>query len=235
MNRGAVIRYIDMTMEEGFSIQRGMNFFVRGKEYGIILMSVRSNAPYADRFEDNGTTIIYEGHDVQSNYCPNGKEPKEVDQPMTFPSGTLTENGKFYQAALKYKSSGTAKVIKVYEKINNGIWVYNGYFNLTDAWIEKSGVRNVFKFKLEMIDDVINDENSNGPSDLELEHNRLIPTQVKVEVWKRDKGKCVNCGSNLKLHYDHIIPFSKGGSSTTAANIQLLCAKCNLKKFNNIE
>lgn len=31
MNRGAVIRYIDMTMEEGFSIQRGMNFFVRGK------------------------------------------------------------------------------------------------------------------------------------------------------------------------------------------------------------
>lgn len=68
---------------------------------------------------------------------------------MTLPSGTLTENGKFYQAALKYKSSGTAKVIKVYEKINNGIWVYNGYFNLTDAWIEKSGVRNVFKFKLE--------------------------------------------------------------------------------------
>lgn len=64
MNRGDVIRYIDMSMEEGFSIQRGMNYTVSNKEYGIILMSVRFNAPYADRFEDNGTTIIYEGHDV---------------------------------------------------------------------------------------------------------------------------------------------------------------------------
>ena len=95
MKRGDVIRYIDMSMEEGLSLQRGMNYTVSNREYGIILMSVRSNAPYADRFEDNGTTIIYEGHDVQSNYCPKGKEPKEVDQPMTLPSGTLTENGKF--------------------------------------------------------------------------------------------------------------------------------------------
>lgn len=77
MKRSDVIRYIDMSMEEGFSIQRGMNFNVSNKEYGIILMSVRSNAPYADRFEDNGTTIIYEGHDVQSNYCPKAKSPKK--------------------------------------------------------------------------------------------------------------------------------------------------------------
>lgn len=50
-----------MTMEEGFSIQRGMNFNIANKDYAIILMSVRKNAPYTDRFEDNGTTIIYEG------------------------------------------------------------------------------------------------------------------------------------------------------------------------------
>ncbi len=235
MKRGDVIRYIDMSMEEGFSIQRGMNFTASNKEYGIILMSVRRNAPYADRFEDNGITIIYEGHDIQSNYCPKGKEPKEVDQPMTLPSGKLTENGKFYQAALNYKSTGIAKIIKVYEKIKAGIWVYNGYFRLTDAWIEKVGVRNVFKFKLEMIDEDISIDVLGEPTDLELEHNRLIPTQVKVEVWKRDKGRCVKCGSDVNLHYDHIIPFSKGGSSTTAANIQLLCAKCNLRKHNNIE
>lgn len=235
MKRGDVIRYIDMTMEEGFSIQRGMNYTVSNKEYSIILMSVRKNAPYADRFEDNGTTIIYEGHDIQANHCPNGKVPKEVDQPMMLPSGTLTENGKFYQAALNYKSTGIAKTIKVYEKIKDGIWVYNGYFRLTDAWIEQDAVRDVFKFKLEMIEEECPVKNLDSPSDLELEHNRLIPTPVKVEVWKRDKGKCVKCGSNINLHYDHIIPFSKGGASTTAANIQLLCAKCNLKKHDNIE
>jgi len=198
-------------------------------------MSVCINAPYADRVEDNGTTIIYEGHDVQSNYCPIGKTPKEVDQPMMLPSGVLTENVKFYQSAHNYKDTGFAKIIKVYEKIKDGIWVFNGYFRLIDAWIETSGERNVFKFKLEMIDDDVSTAVGSNLTELELEHNRLIPTQVKVDVWKRDKGKCVKCGSNINLHYDHIIPFSKGGSSTTAANIQLLCAKCNLKKHDNIE
>jgi len=95
MNRGDVIRYVDMTISEGFSIQRGMNFNVNGRDYGIILMSVRKNAPYADRFEDNGTTIIYEGHDVQSNYIDDGRNPKDIDQPMNTPFGGLTENGKF--------------------------------------------------------------------------------------------------------------------------------------------
>lgn len=86
-----------------------------------------------------------------------------------------------------------------------------------------------------MLEDTNTDDLSKESSELELEHNRLIPTQVKMDVWKRDKGRCVKCGSNINLHYDHIIPFSKGGSSTTAANIQLLCARCNLKKHDNIE
>ena len=72
MNRSDVIRYVDMTIEEGFSIQRGMNFNIANKEYGIILMSVRKNAPYADRFEDNGTTIIYAR--CPTELCPGGKQ-----------------------------------------------------------------------------------------------------------------------------------------------------------------
>lgn len=236
MKRGDVIRYVDMTIEEGFSIQRGMNFNVANREYGIILMSVRPNAPYADRFEDDGTTIIYEGHDVQANYVPAGKESKDVDQPMTLPSGLLTENGKFFEAAKAYQSGKLAKIIKVYEKIKAGIWSYNGLFRLADSWMEASGGRQVFKFRLEMIDDIDDvTAEQDEPTILEQEHNRLIPTSVKVEVWQRDKGQCVYCGSKTNLHYDHIIPFSKGGSSTTAANIQLLCAKCNLKKHDNIE
>lgn len=234
-NCGNEIVYWDVAVDfEKHTVED--NFNIANKEYGIILMSVRPNAPYADRFEDNGTTIIYEGHDVQKNFAPNGADPKTIDQPMTIPSGSLCENGKFFTAAKEYQAGKPVKLIKVYEKINSGIWVYNGFFRLTDSWIEPSNGRNVFKFRLEMIDDDISAAGTETvPTELELEHNRLIPTSVKVEVWKRDKGCCVYCGSKTNLHYDHIIPFSKGGSSTTAANIQLLCATCNLRKHDNIE
>jgi hypothetical protein len=65
------------------------------------------------------------------------------------------------------------------------------------------------------------------------ENDRVIPTNVKRAVWVRDKGQCVQCGSNLNLEYDHIIPHSQGGSNTER-NIQILCQDCNRKKSNNI-
>ena len=57
-----VISYLEMCAREGTSLQRGMNFGLGGV-HSVVLMSVRPNAPYRDRFEDNGTTLIYEGHD----------------------------------------------------------------------------------------------------------------------------------------------------------------------------
>jgi hypothetical protein len=63
--------------------------------------------------------------------------------------------------------------------------------------------------------------------------SRRISQKVKDLVWNRDNGKCVQCGSNLNLEFDHIIPFSKGGSNTYR-NIQLLCENCNRKKSSKI-
>jgi hypothetical protein len=64
--------------------------------------------------------------------------------------------------------------------------------------------------------------------------NRLISTQTKNAVWRRDGGRCIECGSQERLEYDHIIPVSKGGSNTER-NIQLLCEKCNRKKSDKIQ
>lgn len=66
------------------------------------------------------------------------------------------------------------------------------------------------------------------------DRRRKIPKEIKRQVWKRDKGMCIECGSKLNLEYDHIIPFSKGGSNSVL-NIQLLCQKCNNKKRDKIE
>jgi HNH endonuclease len=90
------------------------------------------------------------------------------------------------------------------------------------------GQRKVFKFHLRPVEKKL----LGGVQ--ELPQSRIIPTSVKLEVWKRDGGKCVKCGSKDNLHYDHDIPFSKGGSSLTAANVQLLCARHNLAKSDKI-
>ena len=60
-----------------------------------------------------------------------------------------------------------------------------------------------------------------------------IPEDVRFFVWRRDGGKCAKCGGKENLEFDHIIPFSKGGSSTEK-NIQLLCEKCNREKSDKI-
>lgn len=56
-----------------------------------------------------------------------------------------------------------------------------------------------------------------------------IPKDVRLAVWARDEGCCVECGSDFDIQYDHIIPFSMGGASTVE-NLQLLCARCNQMK-----
>jgi hypothetical protein len=226
---GDVIGYFDMCAEEGTSLRKGMNFRLRGRT-SVILMSTRPGAPYKDKVEDGGKVLIYEGHD--NPRPPNGMNPKEVDQVARNPDGTPTQNGMFYEAANSHTNgSSQPEIVKVYEKIKTGIWVYNGLFSLFGAWLEQSGGRKVFKFRLELR------EGDSVPSVHErvVEQTRVIPSSVKLEVWKRDEGKCIKCGSRDNLHFDHIIPYSRGGTSLDARNIQLLCLRHNLEKHDRIE
>lgn len=76
----------------------------------------------------------------------------------------------------------------------------------------------------------INDETSEANQ----KSDRYISSKIKISVWRRDRGKCVECGSREKLEYDHIIPVSKGGSNTER-NVQLLCERCNRNKSATIQ
>lgn len=227
---GEVISYLEMCQAWSASLQKGMNFHLR-PDRSVILMSRRSNAPYRDHIEEDGKVLIYEGHDVpKTARTPN---PKSLDQPRTSPNGKLTQNGLFEDAAKRAKDGKSSpEIIAVYEKIHAGIWAFNGFFLLTDAWTESDGRRNVFKFRLELIQ---SEEQSIQQPATSLTHNRVIPSAVKLEVWQRDRAQCVLCGSKENLHFDHDLPYSKGGSSLTAANIRLLCAKHNLSKGAKIQ
>jgi hypothetical protein len=207
-----------------------MNFRLRGSE-SVILMSVRAGAPYADRVEENGQVLIYEGHDcAKTSYCPH---PKQIDQPKHNPGGSLTQNGLFAEAAQRYRQAeAPPEKVRVFEKILSGIWVYNGIFDLVDFWTEDSKGRKVFKFKLDLVESQDLQVSTNF---VQTSEDRMIPSWVKLEVWKRDQGKCRQCGKNSGLHFDHIIPYSKGGSSKNPENIQILCSRHNLEKRDNIE
>lgn len=60
-----------------------------------------------------------------------------------------------------------------------------------------------------------------------------IPSDVRRAVFERDGGRCVECGSNFDLQYDHVLPVALGGA-TTVENLQLLCADCNRRKSDSL-
>ena len=224
-----IISYLEMCRREGASLQRGMNFEL-GHGHSVILMSLRRNAPYQDRIEDDGTTLIYEGHDEPRS--ATAQQPKTIDQPECTPRGTLTENGRFHQAAQAFRGGQRSpERVRVYEKLHQGIWSYNGVFHLVDSWQESDGTREVFKFKLVAVE---GDEDFDQPLPDQIQRRRLIPTAVKLAVWQRDGGKCVICGATDELHFDHVLPYSKGGTSIKSENVQLLCARHNLEKADKI-
>ncbi len=60
---GTIVSHLEIAQEEGVQLQRGMNFRLHGG-FSVILMSLRPGAPYADRVDDSGRVLIYEGHDT---------------------------------------------------------------------------------------------------------------------------------------------------------------------------
>ena len=84
-------------------------------------------------------------------------------------------------------------------------------------------------------------ENSIKPSTNNVKlKNRKTPREpsnrLKVQVLMRDGNRCRLCGVECNdglhnIHFDHIIPWSKGGE-TVLENLQVLCSDCNLAKGN---
>jgi hypothetical protein len=210
--------------------------------HSVILMSQRKGAPYPDRLSFDGKTLTYIGHDAYGD--PN---KARIDQPLATPQGTLTQNGHFYTAAHNSQTTGHPELVRVYEKLHQGVWVFNGLFRLVDARMESDGTRQVCVFELRLVETPLSlpdgscreGEGEGLGEGVSLSPGRLIPSDVKLAVYKRDKGMCVEClkhGREVKhdLHFDHILPYSLGGSSTNADNIQLLCQRHNLEKSARI-
>ncbi len=225
-----VLSYREMCDREGVqTLQRGMNYRI-ASGYSVVLMSRRLNAPYRDRVLGDEQTIEYEGHDIPRTAAE--KDPKTNDQPRYLPSGKPTQNGLFADSVDAYRrGESDPELVRVYEKLFSGIWSDKGFFSLIDYKTVSDGKRNVFKFYLKATErEPGQSERTTQPSE-----RRVIPSDVKKEAWKRDKARCVLCGATNSLHFDHDIPWSKGGSSITVDNVRVLCARHNIQKSDKIE
>jgi len=63
-------------------------------------------------------------------------------------------------------------------------------------------------------------------------HSRFIPRDAMLKVIRRDGQICQKCNQPVpdrEVEFDHIIPFSKGGTSTVS-NLRLIHKNCNRKK-----
>jgi hypothetical protein len=61
-----------------------------------------------------------------------------------------------------------------------------------------------------------------------------IPPEVRAFVWERDEGRCVRCGADEDLQFDHVIPVARGGGNSES-NLQILCGPCNRQKSDHID
>lgn len=175
-------------------------------------------------FEWSGdkVTFIAGSHRVISCTCHAALQRDEIDK--------LSERSKLGPVeipGIKFLSRG----IRI-RNIGKHWWLWGGKFYVTEEELSAEDVKalamerqNTKRLKLEKahalqaMRDQLDSTTKRQP----------IPQEVKIAVWQRDKGRCVECESNKELEYDHIIPLSMGGSNTER-NLQLLCAVCNRRK-----
>ena len=121
-------------------------------------------------------------------------------------------------------------------KIDSSRWVYNNILYQIQGTFDDDQSRLLvleeFDKERQLFEKLKTKFDEEESSDIAGKRPR-IPEQVRVEVWRRDAGKCARCGSREKLEYDHIVPISKGGSNT-ARNIELLCEMHNRSKSDNV-
>jgi hypothetical protein len=127
------------------------------------------------------------------------------------------------------------------ERSHNSFWLFRGYLVVVD---DTERTLQPEELKVHVKHFIFRKEDKSSKMRKEVERferfeklqpicREQIPEDIRMYVWRRDNGKCVQCGSNRHLEFDHVIPVSQGGSRTER-NLQLLCTECNKKKSNKI-
>ena len=116
---------------------------------------------------------------------------------------------------------------------DGNLWLFNGWVHFTDDMqLDAEDVRALINVEVNKRRLTLGKAHAlQAMSDHydKPKRRESIPQAARVEVWQRDGGRCVDCDSQEKLEFDHIIPVAMGGGNTSR-NLQLLCETCNRRK-----
>lgn len=173
----------ELTAREGVNLQKGMTY--RNDSRHSVFLVLPHEDVFCDEWDEGSSTYVFIGHDSVTTDAGRGQ-----DQRAMYESGRLSENGKF----LKTADKGEAIEIQVYEKIDAGVWFDKGLFILKGAAESKYEGRRVYKFFLE--------PSNIGYFTLDRLHGeRMLSATTKADVWKRDNGRCSECGNEHGLRF----------------------------------
>lgn len=205
-----IVSHAEVLMREQQGLQKNMNYRDDGRP-SVFLISDRGDE-YTDEWHPAEQLFIVEGHDATTK----GAAKKTEDQELVHESGKLSDNGKFYREANKFKDGvrRDAMQIQVYERLDAGVWYDKGIFSLVDAQRHMNDKRRVFKFVLAP---------AFGGGDDEYNAERMIPAKIKTAVWERDQGRCSICSIDSQLFFTQMQSDTDGGSGDDADNVRLTC------------
>lgn len=114
--------------------------------------------------------------------------------------------------------------------ISSGTYLrkFGSWYNALDSFIKYISV--------EDSETDVTQESNEAKGVIKHKTKREPSNRLKVQVLMRDGNRCRICGVECSgglhnIHFDHIIPWSKGGE-TTLDNLQVLCSSCNEAKGN---
>jgi TPR repeat protein len=231
-----------------------LNLFRRIAEAGdieaqIFLYSAYANGSGVKKDDAEAARLLRmaaeQGHlDAQvtlGNLYADGRGvPKDLTQAVTFWQKAAKRghsDAQFYLAASYSSGIGVPQsLVESYKWAN--LASAQGHQDaqiLRDNLAKKMPSKEIAQAQRRAIAEAANHATPPGFQDSESQQNRqAIPSDVRREIWRRDGGRCVKCGSRAALEYDHIIPVARGGSNT-ARNIELLCEVCNRSKRDSIQ
>ena len=202
--------------------------------------------------------IIKEMRSVMKKLGKTTLTIKEFDAHAKINSSTVASHFGSWNNALLLVGAEINKKVHSYEELMRNIrdvWIMKGeqpskrdmddkqississasYIRRFGTWYK--ALESFITYISETEDDAPMDIPENGSgSSIKHKTKRDPSDRLKVQVLMRDGNRCRICGVECSgglhnIHFDHIIPWSKGGE-TTLDNLQVLCSACNEAKGN---